>query len=96
MTGVVMRFFPPGHSSRVNSMGQFSIPIFTPADLAWSRIGLHVSTIRGQLSSTLSFQSRPMNVFITADAHRLAASITRWICSTAIWASSGTGDNALG
>lgn len=30
MAGVVRRFLPPGHSSRVKDMGQFSMAIFTP------------------------------------------------------------------
>ena len=30
-SGDTARFLPPGHSSLLNSMGQFSMAIFTPA-----------------------------------------------------------------
>ena len=30
ITGVVIRFFPPGHSSLVKNIGQFSMPILMP------------------------------------------------------------------
>ncbi len=59
--GVVARFLPPGHSSAVNSMGQFSIPIRTPSCSACSMIGRQVSRNLGQLASTESVGSRPTN-----------------------------------
>ncbi len=43
IAGEFARFFPPGHSSFVNSMGQFSIPIFTPRASAWATSGRQVA-----------------------------------------------------
>ena len=46
-------FLPPGHSSAVKIIGQFSIPMRTECFSAKSTNGPHVLSILGQLSSTL-------------------------------------------
>ena len=68
IAGHVARFFPPGHSSAVKSIGQFSIPIRTfRSSACWTR-GRQTSRNRGQLASTESAGSRPTNELTTADA----------------------------
>ena len=78
MAGVVARFLPPGHSSAVNSIGQFSIPIRTPRDSACATIGRQTSRNLGQFASTDSAGSRPTNELTTPIPSSAAASITRW------------------
>ena len=74
--GVVARFFPPGHSSSVKIMGQFSIPIRTLRSPANSTRGLQVSRKRGQLSLTESAGSLPTNVVMRWMPKRAEASMT--------------------
>ena len=94
--GLVARFFPPGHSSRVNDIGQFSMPIRTPQSSASLTSGRQVSRNRGQLSSTDFVQSRPTNVFIRPMPSRPAARITLATCSVAASASLSFGESGLG
>ena len=70
IAGLVARFLPPGHSSPVKSIGQFSMPIRTPCCSAYATSGRHVSRKRGQLASTDFVQSRPTNVLTVADAEQ--------------------------
>ena len=63
IAGLVARFLPPGHSSPVKSIGQFSMPIRTSCSSAKATSGRQISRKRGQFSSTDFVQSRPTNVF---------------------------------
>ena len=53
---------PPGHSSRLKIIGQFSIPILTPLSRAKATVSGQSSSARVQFSSTLSFASPPRKV----------------------------------
>ena len=76
IAGVAARFFPPGHSSSEYSIGQCSMPIFTPAASASFTTGSQTSDIRAKLSSTLRVWSRPMKVLTTFTPTCGAARIT--------------------
>ena len=71
IAGLVARFLPPGHSSPVKSIGQFSMPIRTSCCSAYATSGRQVSRKRGHCSSTVFVQSRPTNVFDPVDAEQL-------------------------
>ena len=94
--GLTARFLPPGHSSVENSIGQFSIPIFTPAAFASATIAGQTSRTAGQLSSIDFVQSRPMNVLTTPTPSRGAARITSFRCSTTYWRWAGSGSSGFG
>ena len=65
IAGLVARFLPPGHSSAVKSIGQFSIPIRTPLSSACSMRGRQTSRNLGQFASTDCAGSRPTNELTT-------------------------------
>ena len=94
--GEVARFLPPGHSSWVKSIGQFSMPIRTFLLSACATSGRQISRNRGQLASTDSAGSRPTNEFTWPTPSAAAASITlrRW--ATATSASARSADERVG
>ncbi len=63
-TGETARFLPPGHSSRLKDIGQFSMPILIPCSSANPIMGLQIFKKRGQFSSTVLVQSRPTKVLV--------------------------------
>jgi hypothetical protein len=71
--GEMAMFLPPGHSSPVKSIGQFSIPIFTPHPSACSMIAGQRMSKTFQLSSTLLAGSRPTKVLTLAKPSLCAA-----------------------
>ena len=96
MAGDVARFLPPGHSSRENSIGQFSMPMVTFHVSANCTSGRQTSRKRGQLSSTERVQSRPMNVFTRRTSSRAAARMTDSKCCRVACLSSSWGESRFG
>ena len=96
MAGVVMRFLPPGHSSLVKSIGQFSMAIRTPLSSANWINGFHVLRKRGQLSSTLFVQSRPMKLVVVFKPSMRVATITFFRCSICVSTASRLGSSTFG
>ena len=74
--GEMARFLPPGHSSPVKAIGQFSMPILMLWASAKAISGFQTSRKRGQFSSMDFFQSRPTNVLTTPISSISAATIT--------------------
>ena len=94
--GVLARFLPPGHSSRVKIIGQFSMPIFTPLSSAYCTSGFQTSRKRGQFSSIERAGSRPTKVVKTFTPSAAEASMTfrqwaisRSACSRSAWRTFG-------
>src|SRR4051812_13002249 len=82
--GLVARFFPPGHSSWVNNIGQFSIPMRTPRSWACLTKGFQTSRNVGQFASTDFKGSRPTNELTTFTPRSAEASISlcKWDVAT--------------
>ena len=91
IAGLSARFLPPGHSSSVNSMGQFSMPIRTSRSSAYFTSGFQTFRNRGQFSSTDLVQSRPMKVVTRPTRSRAAAWITFLKWASTARASSASG-----
>ena len=96
MAGEVARFLPPGHSSWVKSIGQFSMPIRTFLLSAWATSGRQVSRNRGQFASTDRAGSRPTNEFTWPTPSAAAASMTLRMWATATSASARSAARGLG
>ena len=80
IAGENARLLPPGHSSALKIIGQFSIAIFTPRSAACATSGGQTSSNAAQLSSIVRVRSRPTNVPTVGTPSRWAASMTfvRW------------------
>ncbi len=89
-------FFPPGHSSLLKNIGQFSIPTFTPHFSACSIIPGQRWSNTFQLSSIDLVKSRPTKVFAFFKPSFCAAVIIFLMCSTYTAASFGSAHNGFG
>ena len=94
--GEMARFFPPGHSSAVNSIGQFSMPMRISCFSANVMIGFQVRRKGFQFASTDLVQSRPTNVLTFESPSFFAARMTCLMCATAVLASSRFGESGFG
>ena len=92
MRGVVARLCPPGHSSLLNSIGQFSMVIFRPWSPAKLTISGQTRSASSQLASWSFEPSAPMNVLTSGTPIVSAAVMTcfRWPMTSARWAGSGS------
>ena len=96
MTGVVMRFWPPGHWSGPKSMGQFSIATRTPSSSASCMMpGQTAATSRRLPSMSMSW-TRPMKVVTMLTPSIAEARMTFFRCSTFAARLSGSPSRVLG
>ena len=91
MAGAYIRFCPPGHSSWLKIIGQFSMPILTPWSAAWRTRSGQTTVKASKFSFTDLCWSLPMNVLTTGTPIRDAATMTSRMCAatSARWSGSG-------
>jgi hypothetical protein len=76
VAGAYIRFCPPGHSSSLKIIGQFSMPIFTPWSAAKRTRSGHTTVNSAKFSFGVLCWSAPMNVFTNGTPIFDAAVIT--------------------
>jgi hypothetical protein len=94
--GVEARFVPPGHSSQLKIIGQFSIATLTPRRSAWSTRRGHTFRNSRKLSGTFLVLSRPTKVPTVGTPSLAAASITFRRCVFAARRSEASGWRLFG
>ena len=88
--------FPPGHSSWLKIIGQFSIATFTPSDSASSTIAGQTLRNSSRFSGTGRDLSLPTNVVTVETPSRAAARITLRVWSLTAARCSGSGWRLFG
>ena len=83
--------WPPGHSSSLKIIGQFSIVTFTPCASAWLTISGHTRRTSSQFASTVFDASPPMKVLKYGTPIFAAASMTSFMWPMAASRTSGSG-----
>jgi hypothetical protein len=96
IAGVAARFVPPGHSSQLKIIGQFSIAMRTPRPAAWPIRSGQTRPNSSRLAGTSRALSRPTNVPTMSTPSSGAASITFRRCSWARSRASRSGSRLFG